>query len=354
MGHRRLLSVSPRMAPPGFITPPAVAGARLIVLRATAAPRPTRAALTARTLRNADLGAAIGPAHEQALDQAAAAVVGTGVTLGAGAVHLWDVPNDQGHFTIAGTSGVRMVCTDRGGAALGDVEFIPAGSATQAVPAGTAMVSIQCLGAPPSGVVPPASGFGALTSTFAPTGQMAAVGWQSASTLVQVGPSRFLARGATVRIVRAHATARNGQQASYGTPRAADVVNGQLGVETRLPIGIDVVMIALDISDPSAAADGDLALAASGGTLAATPQRVTTGGRRLLLYDVVARDAAANALVLSVASVSAYGLAGVVGLHGKASEWANRLSNGVPDQFVPDGALSPGGFLIVTYAGAGP
>lgn len=348
-----MLRASPRMAPPGFIVPPAVVGAKLIVVPAAAAPRPTRAALPARALRHADLGAAIGPAHQQALEQAAADLVGAGVTLGAGAIHLWDVPDDQGYFAVTGSGAVRMVCTDRGGCPLSDKEFVAAGSVTQTLPAGTAMVAIKCLGALPDGAAVPVPGFGAVTSNFAPTGQTAAVGWQSANTLVQIGPSRFLARGAAVRIVRAHATARNGQKASYGMPRAADVVDGQLGVETRLPIGSEVVMIALDIGDFSAAQSGDLALAASGGTLADTPQRVTTGGRRLLLYDVVGRDAKANAIILSIASVSGYRLGGVVGLHGKASEWANLLSSGVPDQFVPDGAVSPGGSLTVTYSGAG-
>lgn len=348
-----LVRSAPRMAPPGFMTPPGVAGARLIVLPAVAAPRPTRSAQLSRALRNADLGAAIGPAHELALEQAATALLAAGVTLGAGAVHVWDVPHDKGQFTIAGNAAVRIVCTDRAGSPLSDAEFVPTGSQTLGMAAGTAMVAIQCLGAPPASTARLATsipaGVGAVTGTFAATGNAVAVGWQSASTLVQIGPSRFLARGALVRVLRAHASSRNGQRASYGTPRAADVVAAQIGVETRLPIGMDVVMIVLDILDPGAAQKGDLALAATGATLSATPERVTAGGRQLLIYDVAARKPEATTLVISVASVSGFGLAGVVGLHGLAVEWANRLSQGLPDQFVPDGALSPGGSLTVTY-----
>jgi hypothetical protein len=342
-----VLRAAPRMAPPGAIIPPAMAGARLIVVPSAAAPRPTRAAVPARAMRNADLGAATGPAHQQALAQAATALVAGGVALGAGATHLWDVPDDTGHFTIAGDSAVRMLCTDRSGNTLSDSEFVAAGSAPQAMPKGTAMVAITCLGVLPAGAKAPVAGFGAITGLFAPTGQTAALGWQSTGTLTQIGPSRFMARGATLRVVQAHRTARNGQRSSFGTPRAGDVTGGQVGIETRLPGNIGVVLIGLDITDTTAADDGDLALAVSGGTLAATPLRVITGGRRLLLYDVSATQAAA--LLVSVASVSGHRVGAVIGLRGKAAEWANRLGTGVPDHFVPDAALSPGGSLTVTY-----
>jgi hypothetical protein len=325
-----------------------------MIVPAAAAPRPTRAALPARAIHNADLGAATGPAHQQELDKAAANLVGPGVTLGAGATHLWDVPNDTGHFTITGNAAVRMLCTDRSGNSLSDLEFVAGGSPPQSLPKGTAMVAITCLGLLPDGAAPPGAGFGAVTGLFAPTGQTAALGWQSTGTLTQIGPSRFFARGATLRIIRAHATSQNGQNASYGVPRAADVVTEQLGVETRLPAAIDVVMIVLDIQDQTAGADGDLALAASGGTLVATPQRVITGGRRLLLYDVVATEPKASALLISVASRSGHKIDAVIGLHGEADEWANRFSAGLPDHFVPHNALSPGGSVTVTYAGSSP
>ena len=346
------LRAAPRMAPPGFTTPPALAGARLVVVPAPAAPRPTRAAVAARAIRNADLGAATGPAHQAALVQAAADLLSGGVTLGAGATHVWDIPDNTGHFTVTGNGAVRILCTDRSGNALSDMEFVAAGSPAQGVPSGTAMVAITCLGALPDGAAAPAAGFGVITSLFAPTGQTAALGWQATGTLTQIGPSRFAARGATLRIILAHGTARNGQTSSFGTPCAGDVMNGQIGVETRLPTSVDVVMIALDIQDQTAASDGDLALAVSGGTLAATSVRIITGGRRLLLYDVASTDPTAPALLVSVASVSGHRVSGVIGLRGTPTEWAARLSAGVPDHFVPDLALSPGGSLTVTYARA--
>jgi hypothetical protein len=284
------------------------------------------------------------------LVRAAADLLSGGVTLGAGATHVWDIPDNTGHVTVTGNGAVRMLCTDRSGNALSDMEFVAAGSPAQGVPSGTAMVAITCLGALPDGAAAPAAGFGAITSLFAPTGQTAALGWQATGTLTQIGPSRFAARGATLRIILAHGTARNGQTSSFGTPSAGDVMNGQIGVETRLPTSVGVVMIALDIQDQTAASNGDLALAVSGGTLAATPVRIITGGRRLLLYDVAPTDPTAPALLVSVASVSGHRVSGVIGLRGTAAEWAARLSAGVPDHFVPDSALSPGGSLTVTYA----
>ncbi len=89
-------------------------------------------------------------------------------------------------------------------------------------------------------------------------------------------------------------TRRNGQSASYGTVTAADALAGQLGVETRLPASVNVVIIALDLADPTAAADGDLALGLDGGTLGAAPQRVITGNRRVLFYDVASVDPGAR------------------------------------------------------------
>ena len=167
------------------------------------------------------------------------------------------------------------------------------------------MVAITCLGVLPDGAAAPAAGFGAVTGRFGaiPT-RPRRLGWQSTGTLTQIGPSRFVARGATLRIIQSYRSARNGQTSSYGTPTAGDVIAGQQGVETRLPADVSVVMIGLDVLDPSAAADGDLALAVTGGTLAATPVRVITGGRRLLLYDVASRDPQAVSLVISVASAA--------------------------------------------------
>ena len=339
----------PRMHAPA---PPAVPGARLLTVPAAAAPRPTRAAVRPRAIRNADLGAAIGSAQQQALAQAASALTGAGVTLGAGAAHLWDLPADSGSFAHSGDSCVRMICTERSGGVLTDIEFATAGSSARPVPAGTEMVLVQALGAPPAGTTVTATGFGAITSTFAPAGQTPAVGWQSTSTLLQIGPSRFAARGSTVHVARAHAIRRNGQRASYGTVAAADAVAGQVGVETQLPATVTVVIIALDVADQGAARAGDLAIGFTGGTLAG-PQRVLAGQRRLLFYDVASANAGATSFTVSVASAQAWAVGAVIGAGGTAAELASALAGGIPDRFVPDGPMSPGGSVTVTYTPGG-
>ena len=301
-------------------------------------------------MHNAEVGAATGPAKQQALAQAASDLLAGGVTLGAGAAHVWDLPTTSGTFTLNGNACARIIYTDRNGAVLRDVEFFAEGSNAQAVPANTAMTVVECLGTLPSGTAMTTLGFGIVNSTYAASGDAPVVGWQASSTLLQIGPTRFAARGASVRVTRAYASQRNGRRASYGTPQAADVVRGQKGVETQLPASIDVVMIALDSAEPGMATSGDLAIGISGGTLATRPQRVATGMRRLLIYDVIARDANASSLTISVASESAWTFSGVVGMHGTALEWATSLRSGIPDHFVPEGPVAPGGSLTVTYA----
>jgi hypothetical protein len=338
----------PRMRPP---TPDAVAGAHLIRVPAADAARPTRAATGARALRNAEFGAATPPAHQQALDQAASDLSGTGVTLGAGATHIWDLPNDRGTFTLAGTGGARLIITDRGGATLSDFERVPAG-APQRLPTGAAMAIIENLGTPPAGAPVVAAGFGALSLLYCSPGNAPVVGWQSGTMLRQIGPTRFAARGATLRLPRAYATRTGGQRASYGVTRAADAIRGQVGVETELPNGVDVVIITLDLADASAASQGDLAIGAVGATLS-TPQRVAARDRRILIYDVGARDPKATSLTISVVSAAGWSVAGVMGARGTAVEWATRLRAGIPDHFVPEGPVSPSGSLTVTYTPGG-
>jgi len=249
---------------------------------------------------------------------------------------------------------VRVLCTDRSGAVTVDTEFAATGSTALPVPEGSEMVLVQSLGQLPSATTAPVAGFAALTAVYAPAGQAPAVGWQNSSTLFALGPSRFAARGATVRVARAQSTRRNGQSASYGTVTASDAMAGQIGVETRLPAGVNVVIVVLDMTDASAAAAGDLALGLDGGTLSPAPQRVIAANRRLLIYDVASVDPGAAALTVSVASAHAWTVGGVIGVHGSAPEWATLLAGGIPDHFVPDGPIAPGGSLTVTYAaGAG-
>jgi large repetitive protein len=340
------LSGIPRMRPP---VPADIVGAQLITVPAASAPRSTKATLSTRALRNADFGAAIGVAHQQAFAKAASDLTAGGVVLGAGAAHIWDVPGDGGLFTIAGSAGVRMLCTDRAGAMLQDLEFAAAGSPVQQLPPGTALVAIECLGALPAGTPSLALAPGAVTTAYAPAGKAPAVGWQNTSMLVQIGPARFASRGATLRLARRTSARRSGQTASYGMVLAADALRGQIAVETCLPASVDVVIVMLDGLDSAASQQGDLALAVQGATLAGQPQRVVRGNRRCLCYDVSARDANVVSFTVSVANSSAWSVCGVVGVRGTALEWAASLQTATLDGLIPEGAIAPGGSLTVKY-----
>ncbi len=106
-------------------------------------------------------------------------------------------------------------------------------------------------------------------------------------------------------------------------------------------------MILLDLQDATASADGDLALSCQGATLSSNPIRILGGRRRALLYDVSDADRTANHITIGVASATGWRLSGVVGLSGRAQEWATALQGKVPEHIVPDGPLTPDGSISV-------
>ena len=337
---------APRMAPP---VPVLVPGARLITVPAAAAPRPTLAAVSSRTVRNGDLGAPVGPAAQQQLAAAASDLVAGGVTLGAGTWHLWEIPSGAGRFTVAGGTAARMVCLDRAGAVLADTEFTA--PATQSAPAGTELVAVGCLGAPPASLGGIAAGPGAVSLAAAPAGAWPAVGWQASSELAQAGPAVFLGRGAVVTVPSPVASVQHGRKASSGMVTASDVVAGQRGVQTTMPSAVDVVIIALDVADATAARQDDLAIGVAGATLTAPPVRVQAGDRLILLYPVTGDTG--DVFTLAVASAKAWTVAATAGVRGSTAQWAATLAAGLPDQFVPDGPLAPGGAATATYTVTG-
>ena len=336
---------APRMTPP---TPPAIAGARLILVPAANAPRPTRAALDGQATRNADLGAATGPAQQALLARAAADLLGAGVTIGAGAAHLWEVPDSNGTITLSGDGIARVICADRSGRVLTDTETAATNTLPHQLTPGTEALLVLCLGTLPDRVAAPPTGFAAVSAVAAPPGQPTAVGWQSTSTLFQLGPTRLIGRGSTITLAQPHTTRRGGQRASIGLATAADALTGQPGSETRLPASITVVMICLDRSGADAS-PGDLAVGAQGATLLTPPVRVTGGQHRILLYDLEPAEPAGASVTISVASLAGWQVTGVVGLRGRAAEWAAAMHGGIPEHFVPDGPIRPTGSVTVTY-----
>ncbi|MEO8879035.1 MAG: hypothetical protein ABI446_01425, partial [Gemmatimonadaceae bacterium] len=346
---------APRASPPEAQT---LVGARLITMAEPNAPRATAASLRPRALRNADFGATIGANHQIVLAEATKQLVGAGVTLGAGAMHLWDMPDDAGSFALAGSAAARIISMDRGGTVLGDVEITTPYRAPIRVAPGTAIVAISCIGpapasAPSGAVAGGVAAAGAVTMRYAPPDASVAVGWQSSSTLAQVGASSFVARGATLRITRPSAVRRNSQRSSFGAVLASDVLRGQLGVETRLPASTQVVIIALDATDESSSKTGDLRIAIDGARVG-NPATVTVDARRILIYDVTPTDTKVDHILVAVASISAWSIEGVVGVFGTSVDWAAKLATGIPHGFVSDVPLAPGGSLTVTYVPGAP
>ena len=346
-GPSPAVSGIPRMSPPATLT---LAGARLVRVPSATAPRPTRASTVARALRNSSGGTVIAAAHQQALDAAATALVGSGVVLAGGAAHVWQLSRDSGNFLITGTGAVRVAFAQRNGVVISDTDYVVANTLTVSVPTGAALAAMESLGNIPVGVTAPTPAFAAVSSMFAPAQQQTAVGWQATSTLLQVGPTEFLARGASVSVPRIFGNRRLGQRASYGTAVAANVILSQNGVEIQLPKNISVIMIALDLANAAiASTDDGLAIGVVGATLTLPPQRVSSANRRLLLYDIASLDASEDSISLSVASAGAWNVAGVIGVHGSAIEWAAQLAAGIPNQFVPDGPLTPDGSLTIRF-----
>jgi hypothetical protein len=128
--------------------------------------------------------------------------------------------------------------------------------------------------------------------------------------------------------------------------RLSEALVDQAGAETWLPSPISVLGVILDIMDPTASQAGDLAIAAKGATLSTQPVRVTGGNRKMLFYDVIAREPAATHISASVASWDGVRLSGVVGLSGNAQEWGIRLNGRVPEHWVGEGPLTPDGQIV--------
>jgi len=271
-----------------------------------------------------------------------------GVVLAAGVTHVWDIPSGSVKgVTLRGRAGARVTFLTRGGQVISDVEFAPQEQATLLIPANCAMVAVTCLGKLPDGMSNIKRGLGTVSFTAAPSGRQTVCGWQNNNLVTQVGAATLLGRGAVIAIPRPHTPLRGKQATSQAIVRAGDALSDQTGVETWLPTSVNAVMILLDQQNPAAASDGDLALAVQGATLATSPLRVEGGQRVALIYDVTSPDQKADHVTISAASRSGWSVSGVIGLPGRAQEWAVRLNGGIPEHMVPDGPLTPDGELNV-------
>jgi len=344
-----ILGALPRMAPPRLAP---LEGARLLRVAGPMASRPTAAPLAGKTLRSSELGWSAGRAHDAAIAQASLDVVADGVLITAGATHIWELPGTAMNVIVRGEgAAVRLVCLGRAGNILKDVELVAGGGGGMPIAPGTTRLAVMALGAvslPPSRV----GAFGAISSALAPPGGVPATGWQAGNLMPQVGPAVFLGRGASLTVPRAAVPSRGRQRTTEAMVRMSEAIADQAGVETHLPLVTEVVAIVLDQQDPSAALDGDLAVYVQGVTLS-PPLRVGGGRRLALLYDIVTKDASGDTISIAVGSQTGWRLNGVVGLTGKAREWAARMAGGIPEQLVPDGPLTPEGSAWVWLLATG-
>jgi hypothetical protein len=219
-----------------------------------------------------------------------------------------------------------------------------------ASPAGAAAAVITCLGNTSSVVN---GGMGAVTMLAASQNKKPVVGWQAGNLMAQINSSTFLTRGSCLMLAQPNTVQKNKQLTAQGMLRLSQAVVDQSGIETWLPPSIGVVGIILDQQDPTAAGDGDLAIAVDGATLATPPIRVIGGARKILLYDVT-QVTADDHITIGIASRSASRLSGVVGLSGDAQEWATLWNGAIPEHIVPDGPLTPDGSITVTITTATP
>jgi hypothetical protein len=244
---------------------------------------------------------------------------------------------------------VRVTFLDRNGRLLGDDEAAGTGTgastSTFPIPAGCGAVAVTGLGH-----VGAASrgGLGAVSFSAASQGQCAVAGWQAGNLMPQVNSSTFLGRASCVILAQPSLSRKGKQRTAQGMVRLSQAVVDQSGVETWLPVSVGVVGLILDQRDPTAASSGDLAIAVSGAVVAA-PAQVTGGVRKILLYDVT-KVSAADHIVVAVASQSGSRLSGIVGLPGRAQEWAVRWNGGIPEHIVPDGPLTSDGSVVVTIS----
>jgi hypothetical protein len=341
---------APRFTPPRLDTVP---GAKLHTLRAAQAPRPTAIARSSRTLRSAETGWSLGTAHRTQFALAEKLVRGDGIVLPAGTTHVWDIPAVAGQtVTVAGTAGARVSFLSRAGYMLSDTEMLPGGPPL-ALPANAAMVAVTCLGnvpVNPAGAAPNiVPGFGAIA--FAAGNHNAVVGWQTGNIVPQVGSTTLLGRGCAIILPQPALINKRRQPAAQAMVRLSETLVDQPGVETWLPAGVTVVALLLDITDPTATQEGDLAIAVQGATLSSQPTRVIGGNRKMLFYDVVSHDPKAAHISVSSASRQGLRVSGVAGLSGRAQEWGIRLNGRVPEHLVAEGPLTPDGQIRVRIAG---
>jgi hypothetical protein len=265
-----------------------------------------------------------------------------GAEVSAGGVQFWGVDGLAGEFVLSGPAAARAVFLDAAGKPVTDLEAVPGDAWRLTVPAGAAKLAVSCLGLLPDGVEVEAAAPGAVALAVTGPAGPAAAGWQDAALLTRVGPAALLGRGSSLRL---GAPLPPGAGVHALMPATAALA-GQTACETALPVTVDVVLVILDARGAQTPGAGPRVLA-TGARLAAP--RVVAGGRRLhLFYDVVERDPDRTTLTVAVGS-DLWQVAGVLGLRGRAPEWARSVAASGPRQLVTDVPTTTAGSVTVSY-----
>lgn len=274
-----------------------------------------------------------GPRAKQQIARFEKRALGDGATLAAGAVQLWQLAEGAWTLELSGDA-ARVVALGRAGFALLDVEVT--GQHSIRIPERAETLALWSLGTPREGTKS-----GSLGAISLNEGQRApiAVGWHRDAPLHQVSSLAALGRGARLRW-SVPLPVRD------GFVLGARVVGPQTTVETTLPHGVSAVLVVADAVDPTAARLDDLELRVAGATLG-PPILFDGQSGEAALYPVAARAD----FSLSVGSLEAFRLKGVLGFRGRAEELAPALHGKALGDLLSDGPLGSRGSVAFSLRG---
>jgi hypothetical protein len=335
-------------------------GFALMLSPAATKQQETRAARSIRTLRHPALGGAVGRKAAAALDEMAHDVRRDGVTLRAGAVHVWELPGDSAwRLRLSGRSAVRVTELTSAGTVIRDREFAVADDIDFEIASRAGMVAVGALGQSSALVTRrrmtsvPAGKAGTVALTASAPRTTAVVGWHIGSHVAQVGPTTLLGRGSVITLAKPIGSNVRRHVAATGIIELSRAMLDQEVVHTQLPASVTVVGVVVDRGTRSDIASADIVIHAAGATLAESVRQVEAGSRTMFLYDVESEARDAETISVTAGLRAGLNLAGVFGGFGSAEMWANTLAGTTLSQIVPYEQLSGEGELRVRLVSHG-
>lgn len=335
-----------------LVTEYAIPSAALHLYDGADAPRTTRATRPVTTMRNTSMGALVGRRTITAMTALEDQILGNGVTLRAGVTHLWELPGGtEGQITLRGEAAVRITELSSSGTVLHDTELGRAGATTLPLVEGCAMLAVTALGRLDAaneqfGLL---SGRGAVALAAAPAPHMPVAGWQIGDYAVQVGPTTLLARGAVLSLSKPFGANVRRHVGTAGLVPLSLAMLEQEVVETALPAAVSLIGVLIDAERDGVASPDSVVVHSAGAILSETPLHIRAGQRSLFLYEIVPAQASApiEAITITVGVASKLSLAGVIGTHGQAADWAHALASTPLAQLVGSEQLSIDGAVNV-------